>query len=77
MVHGLFENGKLKDALQYFNQMTSKGLVPEPRTKLLVNAIHIKLQDKKNESGDIGDIMNRVSSLIVSRKDRKKNRKAR
>ncbi|XP_074357525.1 putative pentatricopeptide repeat-containing protein At3g15200 isoform X2 [Apium graveolens] len=80
MVHGLFENGKLKDALQYFNQMTLKSLVPEPRTKLLVNAIHIKLQNKKNESGDIGDIgdvMDKVSSLIASRRDRKKNRKDR
>ncbi|KAK1389296.1 putative pentatricopeptide repeat-containing protein [Heracleum sosnowskyi] len=77
MVHGLFDNGKLKSALQYFNEMTLKGLVPEPRTKLLVNAIHIKLQDRKNESGDVGDVMNKISSLIASRKDRKKNRKAR
>ena len=77
MVHGLFENGKMEDALQYFNQMTLKGLVPEPRTKLLIKAIHIKLQDKKNESGDTGDVMDKVSLLIASRKDRKKYRKAR
>lgn len=76
MVHGLFDKGKLEDALHYFDQMTLKGMVPEPRTKLLVNAINIKLKDKENEPGEMG-AMNRENLLIaLPRKGGKKNKKA-
>ncbi|CAH9062354.1 unnamed protein product [Cuscuta epithymum] len=46
MIHGLYEKGRLEDALCYFTEMTSKGMTPESRTRLLVNAISITLKDK-------------------------------
>lgn len=42
MVHGLYSQGKIDEALEYFSTMMSKGMVPEPRTRLLVKAIHLK-----------------------------------
>ncbi|XP_016485409.1 putative pentatricopeptide repeat-containing protein At3g15200 [Nicotiana tabacum] len=49
MIHGLFEGGRLEDALCYFNEMISKNMVPEPRTNLLVDAMNIKLKEKRKE----------------------------
>ncbi|KAK6934233.1 Pentatricopeptide repeat [Dillenia turbinata] len=46
MVHGLYEKDRIEDAIHYFREMTSKGLIPEPRTKILVNAMNIKLQER-------------------------------
>ncbi|XP_047336560.1 putative pentatricopeptide repeat-containing protein At3g15200 [Impatiens glandulifera] len=46
MVHGLFHKKKIEEALKYYKEMMSKGMVAEPRTKLLVKAININLQDK-------------------------------
>jgi pentatricopeptide repeat protein len=42
MVHGLHSQGKLDEALQYYTTMKSRGLIPEPRTKILVKSIHMK-----------------------------------
>ncbi|KAF8704982.1 hypothetical protein HU200_031232 [Digitaria exilis] len=42
MVHGLHSQGKLDEALQYYTTMKSRGMIPEPRTKILVKAIHMK-----------------------------------
>lgn len=42
MVHGLYDKGRLEESLSYFHEMTSKGMVPEPRTEILVNAMNIK-----------------------------------
>lgn len=42
MVHGLYDKGKLDEALDYFNKMSSKGMGIEPQTRLLVEAIHLK-----------------------------------
>ncbi|XP_062186826.1 putative pentatricopeptide repeat-containing protein At3g15200 [Phragmites australis] len=42
MVHGLHSQGKLDEALQYYTTMKSRGLIPEPRTRILVKAIHMK-----------------------------------
>ncbi|CAN6456179.1 unnamed protein product [Victoria cruziana] len=42
MVHGLYDKGKLAEAYEYFSEMISKGMVPEPRTKLLVDAIQAR-----------------------------------
>lgn len=50
MVHGLYDKGRLEDALLYYKKMVSKGLVAEPRTKLLVDAINIKLKDRDHKS---------------------------
>ncbi|KAK9092665.1 hypothetical protein Syun_027576 [Stephania yunnanensis] len=49
MVHGLHSKGKMEEALQYFQEMMSKELIPEPRTKLLEKAIKMKLKGKANE----------------------------
>uniref|UniRef100_A0A0D9UWT1 Pentacotripeptide-repeat region of PRORP domain-containing protein n=1 Tax=Leersia perrieri TaxID=77586 RepID=A0A0D9UWT1_9ORYZ len=42
MVHGLHSHGKLDEALQYYRTMESRGMTPEPRTKILVKAICMK-----------------------------------
>ncbi|KAL6626750.1 hypothetical protein ACP70R_030476 [Stipagrostis hirtigluma subsp. patula] len=42
MVHGLHSQGKLDEALQYYTTMKSRGMIPEPRTRILVKAIHMK-----------------------------------
>ncbi|KAF0918274.1 hypothetical protein E2562_023356 [Oryza meyeriana var. granulata] len=42
MVHGLHSHGKLDEALQYYKTMESRGMTPEPRTKILVKAIRMK-----------------------------------
>ncbi|KAJ8561036.1 hypothetical protein K7X08_027226 [Anisodus acutangulus] len=50
MIHGLFEGRRLEEALSYFDEMISKSMVPEPRTRLLVDAMNIKLKEKGKES---------------------------
>lgn len=42
MVHGLHSQGKLDEALQYYTTMKSRGMIPEPRTKILAKAMHMK-----------------------------------
>ncbi|CAL4951539.1 unnamed protein product [Urochloa decumbens] len=42
MVHGLHSQGKLDEALHYYTTMKSRGMIPEPRTKILVKAIYMK-----------------------------------
>ncbi|CAL4977854.1 unnamed protein product [Urochloa decumbens] len=42
MVHGLHSQGKLDEALQYYTTMKSRGMIPEPRTKILVKAMYMK-----------------------------------
>ncbi|XVF70142.1 hypothetical protein PTKIN_Ptkin11bG0138400 [Pterospermum kingtungense] len=46
MIHGLHDKGRIEDALSYFNEMISRGMVPEPRTKILVNAMKNKLKEQ-------------------------------
>nr|XP_043622387.1 putative pentatricopeptide repeat-containing protein At3g15200 [Erigeron canadensis] len=46
MVHGLYDKGQLEEALMYYKEMISKGMVSEPRTKILVDAINIKMENK-------------------------------
>ncbi|KAJ4726356.1 putative Pentatricopeptide repeat-containing protein [Melia azedarach] len=55
MIHGLYDKGKLENALFYFHEMTSKGMVPEPRTEILVNDMTIKLKER-GELGETGVI---------------------
>ncbi|XP_024968288.1 putative pentatricopeptide repeat-containing protein At3g15200 [Cynara cardunculus var. scolymus] len=50
MVHGLYEKGRIEEAMAYYEKMTSKGMVSEPRTKLLVDAIKIKLENRDQKS---------------------------
>ncbi|XP_057490868.1 putative pentatricopeptide repeat-containing protein At3g15200 [Actinidia eriantha] len=49
MVHGFYDKGRLEDAMCYHNEMTSKGMLSEPRTKLLVNEMNIKLKERDSK----------------------------
>ncbi|KAL6847916.1 hypothetical protein ACP4OV_022044 [Aristida adscensionis] len=49
MVHGLHSQGKLDEALQYYTTMKSRGMIPEPRTRILVKAIHMKKDETATE----------------------------
>nr|CAD1828392.1 unnamed protein product [Ananas comosus var. bracteatus] len=49
MIHGLYARGKLDEALQYYDEMKAKGMIPEPRTRIIIKAIHLK-----REGGDSG-----------------------
>ncbi|CAO2193671.1 unnamed protein product [Urochloa humidicola] len=42
MVHGLHSQGKFDEALHYYTTMKSRGMIPEPRTKILVKAMYMK-----------------------------------
>ncbi|KAL2331374.1 hypothetical protein Fmac_018955 [Flemingia macrophylla] len=53
MVHGHFENGRVKDVVRYFEEMISKGLVPEPRTEMLVSSLNIKVKGRTENEGGI------------------------
>ncbi|XP_068668870.1 putative pentatricopeptide repeat-containing protein At3g15200 [Aristolochia californica] len=50
MVHGLYNKGSMDKAIFYFTEMISKGMIPEPRTKLLVKAIEMKRETSDNWS---------------------------
>ncbi|ESQ48455.1 hypothetical protein EUTSA_v10022416mg [Eutrema salsugineum] len=49
MVHGLHTKGKIGEAMGYYQEMMSRGMVPEPRTEMLLNQINTKPkeEDKK------------------------------
>jgi pentatricopeptide repeat protein len=49
MIHGFYDKGRIQDALRYFSEMTLKGLVPEPRTKILVCDMNIKLKESRRK----------------------------
>ncbi|KAL5565289.1 hypothetical protein UlMin_028453 [Ulmus minor] len=54
MIHGCYEKGQTKDALRYFQEMTSKGMQPEPRTEILVNSSKPSGQGRKGELKELG-----------------------
>ncbi|KAG5546190.1 hypothetical protein RHGRI_018389 [Rhododendron griersonianum] len=54
MIHGHCDKGRIEEAMYYFNEMTSKGMVPEPRIKILVDAMNIKLKERLGEPRDTG-----------------------
>lgn len=56
MIHGHYAKGRIKDALRYFREMTSKGIVPEPRTEKLVNAMHIQMKERTGKQGERGNL---------------------
>ncbi|KAL2245444.1 putative pentatricopeptide repeat-containing protein At3g15200 [Sesamum indicum] len=47
IIHGLYDKGKIEYALEYFVEMMSKGMVPESRTKLLVDEMNFKLKESE------------------------------
>ncbi|KAL2476374.1 putative Pentatricopeptide repeat-containing protein [Abeliophyllum distichum] len=66
MVHGFYDKGRIEDALSYFTDMVSKGMVAEPRTKLLVDAMNTKLKEG-NEVGEMGQMNRNISSKRSNR----------
>jgi len=52
MIHGLYNQERIEDAMNYFNKMTSKEMVPEQRTMLLVNAMKLKLKGGAQNTGN-------------------------
>ncbi|ERN11523.1 putative pentatricopeptide repeat-containing protein At3g15200 [Amborella trichopoda] len=46
MVHRLYEKGRMDEAFGYYAEMISKGMIPEPRTKLLADAYELKQAGK-------------------------------
>uniref|UniRef100_A0A7N0T9Y3 Pentatricopeptide repeat-containing protein n=1 Tax=Kalanchoe fedtschenkoi TaxID=63787 RepID=A0A7N0T9Y3_KALFE len=53
MIHGLYDKEVLDESLKFYNEMKSKGMVPEPRTVLLVNAMNIKLKEKRSKPATV------------------------
>lgn len=51
MIHGLYENGRFDEAYNYYNEMAVKGLLLEPRTKILVKAMEIKAKERERKTG--------------------------
>ncbi|KAJ1403467.1 Tetratricopeptide-like helical domain superfamily [Sesbania bispinosa] len=50
MIHGHYENGRMKDAMRYFREMTSKGMVPEPRTEKLVISMNSPVEGENRKT---------------------------
>ncbi|KAG0501995.1 hypothetical protein HPP92_002067 [Vanilla planifolia] len=48
VIHGLYKKGKFGEALQYFHKMSLKGMIIEPRTRLIVDAIKLKRENLAN-----------------------------
>ncbi|CAH8293229.1 unnamed protein product [Eruca vesicaria subsp. sativa] len=48
MVHGLHTKGKIREALSYYRDMMSRGMVPEPRTEILLNQVKAKPKDEED-----------------------------
>ncbi|KAL3638441.1 hypothetical protein CASFOL_017812 [Castilleja foliolosa] len=46
IIHGLYDKGRIRESLEYFDEMVEKGMVPEPRTELLVDEMKLKLRNK-------------------------------
>ncbi|KAF8024107.1 hypothetical protein BT93_F1339 [Corymbia citriodora subsp. variegata] len=49
MIHALYERGRLKEALHYFQEMVSKGMRPEPRTEILVNDMNSNINEEEDD----------------------------
>ncbi|GFP79656.1 putative pentatricopeptide repeat-containing protein at3g15200 [Phtheirospermum japonicum] len=46
VIHGLYDKGRIREGLEYFDEMVEKGMVPEPRTELLADDMKLKLRNK-------------------------------
>uniref|UniRef100_A0A7N2R8I1 Uncharacterized protein n=1 Tax=Quercus lobata TaxID=97700 RepID=A0A7N2R8I1_QUELO len=47
-----YGKGRIQGALLFFNAMTLKGMVPEPRTKISVYDMNIKLKESRQKRGN-------------------------
>ena len=52
MIHRFYGKGRIQGALLFFNAMTLKGMVPEPRTKISVYDMNIKLKESRQKRGN-------------------------
>ncbi|XP_077227409.1 tetratricopeptide repeat (TPR)-like superfamily protein isoform X2 [Tasmannia lanceolata] len=50
VIHGLYDKERTDEALHYFSEMISKGMIPEPRTNLLAKAMETKRGGNNNTS---------------------------
>ncbi|XP_027342942.1 putative pentatricopeptide repeat-containing protein At3g15200 [Abrus precatorius] len=53
VIHEHFDKGRVKDAMRYFGEMTSKGMVPEPRTEKLVISVNDQVKGRMGKQGGI------------------------
>ncbi|PKA53161.1 Putative pentatricopeptide repeat-containing protein [Apostasia shenzhenica] len=53
IIHGLYNQGKLDEAMEYFNKMSFKGMNVEPRTRLLIEAVRLKNKGKFAKHGNV------------------------
>ncbi|XP_050218543.1 putative pentatricopeptide repeat-containing protein At3g15200 [Mercurialis annua] len=52
MIHWLYNKGRINDALKYLREMTTKGMVPEPRTEILVSVVNRKSKENDASKGE-------------------------
>nr|TKR86172.1 pentatricopeptide repeat-containing family protein [Populus alba] len=61
MIHWLYDKGRVEDALRYFGEMENKGMVPEPRTKILCNSMNTRKQKEAERKEK------RVQRIMINR----------
>ncbi|CAK7327753.1 unnamed protein product [Dovyalis caffra] len=71
MIHWLHSKGRVEDALQYFGEMRSKGMVTEPRTEILFNSMN-KGKENEPEVGKNSTMNYGQSSTSVHKRTTKK-----
>ena len=49
MIHRLYGKGRIQGALCFFNAMALKGMVPEPRRKISVYDMNVKLKESRQK----------------------------
>ncbi|KAJ0264118.1 putative pentatricopeptide repeat-containing protein [Hirschfeldia incana] len=52
-IHGLHAKGKIGEALRYYREMMSRGMVPEPRTEILLNQVKAKPKEEEEEDNKL------------------------
>ncbi|CAN6560971.1 unnamed protein product [Malus baccata var. baccata] len=67
MIHGFHDKRRVKETLRYFREMTSKGMIPEPRTEILMDSMNVQSkkeggqavkQAEENDSLTLGPLWN-------------------
>ncbi|CAL9044002.1 unnamed protein product [Musa banksii] len=68
-IHRLHSQGKLDEALEFYSEMRSKGMTPEPRTRLLVKAIHLNREKGDNSSHNSNNDAKKMNLQVNSLKN--------
>ncbi|WCJ32201.1 Tetratricopeptide repeat (TPR)-like superfamily protein [Euphorbia peplus] len=71
IIHWLYDKGKIEGALRYFEEMVSKGMVPEKRTQILVDEMNTILEKKEAEQEGKGAISSDKLARPTNRRIRK------